>query len=45
MDTSKTPHYYIHNIYFTLYMDAIDYCDKYNIDYELIKKTKTYILD
>ena len=45
MDTSKISHYYIHNIYFTLYMDAIDYCDKNNIDYELIEKTKNYIVD
>ena len=28
-----------------LYMDAIAYCDKHRIDYELIEKTRTYILD
>ena len=43
MDTSKIPHYYINDIYFTLYMDAIAYCDKHRIDYAVIKKTRTYI--
>ena len=35
-------HYYVKDIYFTLYMDAIHYCDNNNIDYSVIEKTKEY---
>ena len=35
-------HYYVKNIYFTLYMDAYNYCIKNNIAASIIEKTKTY---
>ena len=33
-------HYYVKNIYFTLYMEAYNYCIKNSIDTSIIEKTK-----
>ena len=35
-------HYYVENVYFTLYMEAYQYCEKNNINPLKIDKTKTY---
>jgi len=43
MTTKENAHYYIKDILFLIYMDAIDYCDQHNIKYIEIKKTKKYI--
>ena len=40
--TSLTSHYYVKDIYFTLYMDAYNYCIKNNINTNVIDKTKEY---
>ena len=39
---SKFNHYYVKEIYFSLYMKAISYCDNKNLDYSIIEKTKKY---
>lgn len=39
---SNISHYYIRNMYFTLYMDAYEYCCNNNISINLIEKTKEY---
>ena len=35
-------HYYVNNIYFTLFMDAYNYCCDNNINTDVIEKTKEY---
>ncbi len=39
---SNISHYYVNNIYFTLYMEAYNYCIINNIDFLTIEKTKEY---
>lgn len=36
-------HYYVFNTYFTTFWDAENYCDKNNIPYDFIVKTKFFI--
>ncbi len=40
--TSIINHYYVETIYFTLYLDAYNYCIRSNIDTNIIEKTKKY---
>jgi hypothetical protein len=35
-------HYYVFENLFTDYMDAVDFCDKLNLSYSLIRKSKSY---
>ncbi len=40
--TSQFNHYYVKDIYFTLYMEAYNYCIESNINTNVIEKTKEY---
>jgi hypothetical protein len=39
---SEISHYYVNENIFIDYMDAVDFCDKLNLSYSLIIKSKSY---
>jgi len=42
MSKSEFNHYYVKDIYFTLYNEAYSYCCDNDVDTSLIEKTKEY---
>ena len=42
MKKSELPHYFVKNILFILYDEAMSYCEKNNLSYSEIKKSYYY---